>query len=306
VSWYPIPLPTQSGRRVLITGANKGLGFFTAARLAGAGAHVVLSGRSPDRLEAAAAAIREARPDASVEILAIDTSSLDSVRAGADALLAGPPLDGVVANAGAVHPPRERAESVDGNELVLATNTLGHFALFSRLLPHLVPGARLVSLGSLSTMLSTFRTDDLQLTRGYDSWRAYAQSKIASQVVAFELDRRLRAADVPVSSIVAHPGYSIGGRTPRVPGVSAPSAGKRFADSMQALWAQGKHRGAEPILHALTSPGVEGGQFWGPRFATKGPPALHRPTRTTTDPAIATRVWSFAERATDTGFVVAR
>ncbi len=306
MSWYPISLPLQSGRRVLVTGATKGLGFFTAARLAAAGADVVLSGRSPARLEAAAAAILEARPAASVETLVIDTSSLGSVRAGADALLAGPPLGGVVANAGMVHPPRERAESVDGNELVLATNVLGHFALLGRLMPHLAPGARIVSLGSLSTMLSTFRTDDLQLTRGYDSWRAYAQSKIASQVVAFELDRRLRAADVPVSSLVAHPGYSIGGRTPRVPGVSAPNTGKRFADSLQALWAQGKHRGAEPILYALTAPGVEGGQFWGPRFVTKGPPVLHRPTRTTTDPSIATRVWSFAERATDTEFVVAR
>ena len=163
-----------------------------------------------------------------------------------------------------------------------------------------------MTLGSLATTLSTFRTDDLQLTREYDSWRAYAQSKIASQVVAFELDRRLRAADVPVSSIVVHPGYSIGGRTPRVPGVNAPSTGKRLADSMQALWAQGKHRGAEPILHALTAPEAEGGQFWGPRFVTKGPPALHRPTRTSTDSTIGARVWSFAERATGTEFVVAR
>ena len=131
MSWYPTALPSQSGRRVLVTGANKGLGFFTAARLAAAGAHVVLSGRSHDRLEAAAAAIREARPAVAVETLVIDTSSLDSVRAGAAALLAGPPLDGVVANAGVVHPPRQREESVDGNELVLATNTLGHFALLA-------------------------------------------------------------------------------------------------------------------------------------------------------------------------------
>ncbi|GAA1797821.1 SDR family NAD(P)-dependent oxidoreductase [Agromyces neolithicus] len=310
MSWYPAALPAQSGRRVLVTGGNAGIGFFTAARMAAAGAHVVLSGRSPERLEAAAAAIRDASPAArslsSVETLVIDTSSLDSVQSGADVLVAGPPLDGVVANAGMVHAPRERRESVDGNELVLATNVLGHFALLARLLPHFAPGGRIVTVGSLSTMLSTFRTDDLQLTRSYDSWRAYAQSKIASQVVAFELDRRLRASDVPVSSIVAHPGYSIGGRTPRVPGVNAPTAGKRFADSMQAMWAQGKHRGAETILHALTSPGVEGGQFWGPRYVTKGPPVLHRPTRTSTDTAIAARVWGFAERATGAEFTVAR
>lgn len=306
MSWYPLPLPAQSGRRVLVTGANAGLGFFTAARLAAAGAHVVLSGRSPERLEAAAAAIRDARPAASVETIVIDQSSLDSVRAGADALLTAPPLDGVVANAGMVHTPRSRLESVDGNELVLATNVLGHFALLARLLPHLAPGARIVTLGSLSTRLSTFRTDDLQLTRGYASWRAYAQSKIAAQSIAFELDRRLRAADVAVASIVAHPGYSISGRTPRVSGVSSPSAGTRFADALQGAWAQGKHRGAELPLYALTAPRLEGGQFWGPKFLVKGSPTLQSPTRTTTDPIIGARVWSFAEAATGTDFVVAR
>jgi NAD(P)-dependent dehydrogenase (short-subunit alcohol dehydrogenase family) len=304
VTWYPLVLPSQAGRRYLVTGANAGIGFFTAARLAGAGAHVVLSGRSPERLEAATSAIRGMVPAASVESIVIDQSSLDSVRVGADRLIGGRPLDGVVANAGLVHAPRQRLESVDGNELVLATNVLGNFALLSRLLPHLAPGARIVGLGSLASMLSTFRMNDLQLTLGYDFWRAYAQSKIAGQVFAFELDRRLRAAGVPASSLVAHPGYSISGRTPRVPGVNEPTTGTRFADSLQAAWAQGKHRGAEVVLHAMTSPVANGGQFWGPRYLTKGAPALHTPTRTSTDPEIGAQFWSFAEQATDSVFTV--
>lgn len=304
MSWYPLPLPALTGRRYLVTGANAGLGFFTAARLAGAGAHVVLSGRSPERLDAAAAAVRGARPAASVEVLVMDQSSLDSVDAGADRLLGDAPLDGVVANAGMVHTPWGRLVSPDGNELVLATNVLGHFALFGRLLPHLAPGARIVSLGSLSTRLSTFRVDDLQLERGYDAWRAYAQSKIAAQAVAFELDRRLRAAGLPVLSVVAHPGYSIGGRTPTVPGVNEPTTAKRFADALQGAWAQGKHRGAELPLHALTSAGVEGGQFWGPRYLAKGDPTLQRPTRVSADPEIGARVWAFAEQAIGRAFPV--
>lgn len=304
MSWYPTAMPSQAGKRYLVTGANAGIGFFTAARLAGAGAHVVLAGRSPERLEAAMAAIRGARPEASVEPLVIDTASLDSVRAGAARLLHRPPFDGVVANAGMVHTPDQRLESPDGNELVLATNVLGHFALLAQLSPNLAPGARIVTLGSLSSRLSTFRIDDLQLERGYDSWRAYAQSKIATQVFAFELDRRLRAEDAPLSSLVAHPGYSVGGRTPRVPGVNEPSTGKRFRDALQGAWAQGKHRGAEVPLHALTAPGVEGGQFWGPRWSTKGAPALQTPTRTSKDAAIGARFWAFAEQATGTTFTV--
>jgi NAD(P)-dependent dehydrogenase (short-subunit alcohol dehydrogenase family) len=308
VSWYPIAVPSQAGRRFLVTGANAGIGFFTSARLAGAGAHVTLSGRSPERLDAAVRAIRERIPAASVDTLVIDTSWLDSVAAGADELLAGASLDGLVLNAGMVHVPGARLESPDGNELVLATNVLGHFALLARVLPHLADGARIVSLGSLATRLSSFRVDDLQLARGYDAWRAYAHSKIAMQSIGFELDRRLRAAAAEgaprVMSVVAHPGYSISGRTPTVTGVNAPTPATRFADTLQAAWAQGKHRGAEPVVHAATAAGVEGGQYWGPRFRTKGPPALQRPTRTSSDPDVGARVWAIAEQATGTRFEV--
>jgi len=317
VSWYPTPVPPQAGRQVLVTGANAGLGFFTSARLARAGAHVTLSGRSPERLAAAVAAIRERMPRASVDTLVIDTSSLESVRAGSDRLLDRAPLDAVVLNAGMVHTPSERRESVDGNELVFATNVLGHFALLAEVVPHLARGARVVSVGSLSTRLSTFRVDDLQLTRSYDAWRAYAQSKIAATSLAFELDRRLRraatdaaeavgAASVTprVHSIVAHPGYAISGRTPRVPGVNQPPTADRFADALQAAWAQGKHRGAEPIVHALTADDVEGGQFWGPKWMVKGPPRFATPTRTSRDARIGARVWAIAEEAVGRTFDV--
>lgn len=315
MSWYPMPLPDLQGRRFLVTGANAGLGFFTSARLVGAGAQVVMAGRSPERLERAADVIRArvaegvsaGETGGTVATQLIDTSSLASVADGAGALIEfteSAPFDGIVLNAGMVHTPARREVSVDGNELVLATNVLGHFALLARLLGRLAPEARIVTLGSLSTQLSTFRADDLQLKRGYDLWRAYAQSKIASQSIGFELDRRLRAAGSEIASVVAHPGYSISGRTPFVPGVNEPSRGSRFADELQGVWAQGKHRGAEPILHALTAPGVESGQFWGPRFRTKGAPALAEATRGSRDPAVAAKVWAFAEQATGTTFEV--
>ncbi|MFF2372431.1 SDR family NAD(P)-dependent oxidoreductase [Agromyces sp. NPDC058110] len=303
MTWYPLALPPQAGRRFLVTGANAGLGFFTAARLAAAGAHVVLAGRSAERLDAARSAIREVRPAASVEAIVIDLSSQASVLRATDALLAVEPFDGIVANAGMVHTPSTRELSPDGDELVLATNVLGHFTMLARLVPHLTLGARVVSMGSLSSRLSTFRMSDLQLEHGYDSWRAYAQSKIATQLLGFELDRRLRAAGVAVSSVVAQPGYSVGGLTPTVPGVNEPDRGKRLRDSFQ-LWAQGKHRGAEIALHALTAPEVTGGQYWGPRYLTRGRPALQRPTRTSTSATIGARFWTFAEETTGREFTV--
>jgi NAD(P)-dependent dehydrogenase (short-subunit alcohol dehydrogenase family) len=315
VNWYPAPLPDQTGRRFLVTGANAGLGFFTSARLVGAGAQVVMTGRNAARLQAAADVINArvaqgvsaGETGGTASTLVIDQSSLESVARGAEAaaeLAGAAPFDGVVLNAGMVHTPARRELSPDGNELVLATNVLGHFALLARLLGHVAPAGRVVSLGSLSTQLSTFRLDDLQLERGYDLWRAYAQSKIAAQSLAFELDRRLRAADSRVLSVVAHPGYSISGRTPFVPGVNEPSRGGRFADQLQGIWAQGKHRGAEPVLHALTARDVVGGQFWGPRFRTKGEPVLAKATRVSRDPAIGARVWALAEQATGVPFDV--
>ncbi|MEI5584152.1 MULTISPECIES: SDR family NAD(P)-dependent oxidoreductase [unclassified Agromyces] len=310
MTWYPTPVPSQAGRAVLVTGANAGLGFFTSARLAKAGAHVILAGRSRERLGAAVAAIRGRVSAASVDTLVIDVASLESVRAGVDRLLDRAPLDTVVLNAGMVHTPSTRLESVDGHELVLATNVLGHFALLAGIVPHLARDARVITIGSLATRLSTFRADDLQLRRSYDAWRAYAQSKIASASLAFEFDRRLRraatdaaeavgAASVTprVHSVVAHPGYSISGRTPRVPGVNEPTRIDRFADALQAPIAQGKHRGADVIVHAAAADDVEGGQFWGPRFDVKGPPSLGTPTRTSRDPRLGAKVWDFAEAA---------
>lgn len=294
-------LPGQHGRRWLVTGANAGIGFFTSAALAGAGAEVVLAGRSGGRLEAAARAIRSRHADAALEVLVMDQSSLASVHAGADAVLAAGRLDGLVANAGMVHTPRRRAESVDGDELVLATNFLGHAALVSRLLPLLAasPGAapsRIVSLGSLSTLLHRLDLDDPQLERRYTAWAAYARSKQLSEAFGFELDRRLRAAGANVASVVAHPGYSIGGRTPRVPGVNEPSRWKRFVDQLQAPFAQGKDRGAAPVVHAAIAAGVRGGDYWAPRFVLKGEPMRARPSRTTSDPETGRRVWAVAEQ----------
>ncbi len=298
----PRLLPGQAGKTFVITGANTGLGYFTAEQLADAGAHVVLACRNPERAETAAGAIRGRVPGASVSTVPLDVADLASVRRAADILMELPAIHGLILNAGIVHPPRRRELSVDGNELVLATNYLGHFALTSRLLPALqrTRGSRVVSLGSMISRIIDSTLDDLQLERGYKQWTAYAQSKIAMQVFGFELDRRLRAAGDGgpdgIASLVAHPGYSISGLTPGIRGVSEPSRTARFADNLQGLMAQGKDQGAWPIVRAAIDPDAVGGQYYGPRFLTRGTPALQRPTRTSLDRAVAESLWSRSEQ----------
>jgi len=291
-----------AGKTFVVTGANAGLGYFTSEQLAAAGAHVVLACRNPDRADAALAALRGRVQAASVSTITLDVADLESVRSASESLLQFPRIDGLILNAGIVHPPRDRQVSPDGNELVFATNYLGHFALTAQVLPALLrtPGSRVVSLGSMISRLMDSALGDLQLETSYDPWKAYAQSKIAMQVFGFELDRRLRQAGVGgpdgVQALVAHPGYSISGLTPGIPGVNEPSSTKRSRDRLQlAIGAQGKHHGAWPIVRAALDPDAVGGQYYGPRWLTRGRPGRQAPTRTSRDQAIVARLWSGSE-----------
>lgn len=302
MTWDPRRLPDLSGRTYLVTGSNAGLGYFASEQLVRAGATVFMSARHPNRLSAARAAIRRRVPDAApdaTEPLILDTSNLGSVRSAAASVRGRGGLDGVLLNAGIVHPPKERETTIDGHEVVFATNALGHFALGGELLPALAAAdGRMVWVGSVSTALTPYDPIDPQLAEGYTSWRAYVQSKVATTALGFEADRRLRAAGVPVASVVAHPGYSTRGRTAGIAGVNEPSRVKRFADNLQAAIAQSKEHGAWPLVRALVDPGVEGGEFWGPRTGTRGEPRRRTAPRITRDEAIAARLWDVAETAT--------
>ena len=292
-----------SGKRILVTGANAGIGFWTSLQLAQRGAEVILACRNPSKADAALLAIRSRVPDAKVSSVIMDMASLESVAEGVKRLAELDGLDVLVANAGVVHAPRARKQSTDGLELVAATNFFGHFALVAGLLPVLerTPGSRVLTLGSLSTLLVKLRLDDLQLHKGYSGWQAYAQSKIMVQSFGFELDRRLQAAGSPVRALSAHPGYSISGRTPAVPGVNEPSRAKLFADTLQAPFTQGKDRGALPVVRAALDPQAfrsDGHAFFGPMGWLKGVPVRSKPARITTDPGAAAAIWKEAENAT--------
>jgi NAD(P)-dependent dehydrogenase (short-subunit alcohol dehydrogenase family) len=163
--WDPARLPDLAGRRYLVTGSNAGLGYFASEQLVRAGARVVMTGRNPNRLAGARAAVeRRVRVDAraprrhplgAVETLLLDTSNLGSVRAAAATARTGGRIDGVLLNAGTVHPPKRREETVDGHEVVFATNALGHYALCGEVLTALAATrGRMVWVGSMSTMIS--------------------------------------------------------------------------------------------------------------------------------------------------------
>jgi NAD(P)-dependent dehydrogenase (short-subunit alcohol dehydrogenase family) len=298
--WDPENLPDLTGHTYLVTGSTAGLGYFASEQLVRAGARVIMTGRNPNRLVTARAAVERRVPDAAsvgpTETLLLDTSNLGSVRAAAATARARGRIDGLLLNAGIVHAPRTRETTYGGNEVVFATNVLGHFALAGALLTALsAASGRMVWVGSLSTAISPYDPVDPQLVEGYSPWRAYVQSKIATSALGFEADRRLRAAGVPVSSVVAHPGYAISGRTPGIHGVNQPSRWSRFVDNLQAPVTQSKEDGAWPLVRALADPVVNGGEFWGPRGLVRGRPTRQRPSRITRNTEIAERLWRFCE-----------
>lgn len=205
----PPPGADRDYKVALITGANTGIGYITALRLAEQNYRVVLGCRDTAKAEAARARIREAVPQntAGVEVATFDLANLSSVHAWASrAQDFGHPLDCLILNAGVMACPEMR--TADGFEYQLGVNHLGHFLLAGMLAPLMVRTgrpARVVSLASAAHLGGHINFDDLQSERSYSPWPAYAQSKLANVLFAYEFDRRL-PADSGVTVNALHPG----------------------------------------------------------------------------------------------------
>ncbi|MGI5500051.1 SDR family NAD(P)-dependent oxidoreductase [Lentzea sp. CA-135723] len=258
MTWEP---PDLGGRTYAVTGGNAGIGRFIVRRLAEAGADVLVLCR-----DAGNAAIR------------LDLADLDSVTAAATELSALPRLDGLVLNAG-TNAGKLRLSTRQGFELAMGTNHLGHFALTALTMPVLTatPGSRVVSIGSIMTRAFAYDPDQ----RTYSPQKAYAQSKHAVLLFAFELDRRLRASGADVRSLAAHPGLAVEG-TP-------------------LPWPiQNKDRGALLAVRAASDPDAQ--SCYGPKFGTAGTPVPVRPPRVSKHPGHAERLWTWSEQQTGVTF----
>src|SRR6201997_61361 len=209
--WTTADIPDQTGRTALITGANTGLGYETAAALAAKRAHVVLAVRNLDKGKEAADRIVAATPGASVAVQELDLTSLESVRAAADEVRSHhDTIDLLINNAGVMMTPK--ASTKDGFELQFGTNHLGHFAFTGLLLDRVLatPGSRVVTVSSVGHRAGRIAFDDLQSEKSYSRIGAYGQSKLANLLFTYELQRRLTGTHT--IAVAAHPGSS---RSPR-------------------------------------------------------------------------------------------
>jgi NAD(P)-dependent dehydrogenase (short-subunit alcohol dehydrogenase family) len=194
-----------SGRRILVTGVSAGLGVETARSLAARGARVVGAARDLDKARRATEVVRTAAANGGgLELIELDLASLASVRACADALLAGrAPLDGIIANAGVMACPQ--GKTADGFETQFGTNHLGHFVFVNRIASLLRSGARVINLSSAGHRFADVDLDDPNFERSeYHPFVAYGRSKTANILFSVALDRRLRGRNV--RSAAVHPG----------------------------------------------------------------------------------------------------
>jgi NAD(P)-dependent dehydrogenase (short-subunit alcohol dehydrogenase family) len=310
INWTVQDIPSQQGRRVLITGANSGIGFHTALELARRGAEVILPARTMEKATAAATAIRQAVPSAQIVPEILDLADLASVRGFAERILRlypPPSLDLLINNAGVMAVP-ERQLTPDGYERQFATNYLGPFALTALLFRAVkpVPGSRIVVVSSTASKMGKIDFENLQSERRYSPmWGAYAQSKLADSIFAIELQRRLTAAHSPVIVTAAHPGYAITNLQTSGPGQTAFLHPLRIATTLlKPFLSQDAHHGALPTLFAATDPNVTPGGYYGPNGfqELKGLPATAKIAPTALDPAIAARLWMVSEQLTKIEF----
>jgi NAD(P)-dependent dehydrogenase (short-subunit alcohol dehydrogenase family) len=297
--WTTTDIPDQTGRTAVITGANTGLGYETAAALAAKGARVVLAVRNTDKGNDAAARIGDATPGASVEVQKLDLTSLASIRAAADQLRSTyDTVDLLINNAGVMMTPKGITK--DGFELQFGTNHLGHFAFTGLLLDRIVaaPGSRIVTVSSVGHRFARngIRFDDLQWEKDYSRVGAYGQAKLANLMFTYELQRRLRGTDTIAAA--AHPG---GSRTELVRNLPRPVL---LLNTVLERFFQGPDMGALPTLRAATDPGVLGGQYFGPDGVgeQRGYPVVVSSTRASHDIAAQQRLWTLSEELTGVTF----
>ncbi len=299
MAWTVRDIPDQRGRVAVVTGANGGLGLETARALAGAGAHVVMAARSPEKTASAEQSIRASHPQADLEVVPLDLGSLASVRQCAEKIRsAHQRIDVLVNNAGVMAIPRR--ETADGFEMQLGVNHLGHFALTAHLLPALLaaPAARVVSVTSTAHHMGrAIDPEDPHLTKGYGEWKAYGQSKLANYHFALGLQQRFEAAGVPAASLVAHPGLS--DTDLQATSVRETEGGfvQRFFHTLAARTGMSAADGALPQLRAATDPAAKGGEFYAPRFVNNGPPVRRPVLRPGRGRAIDV-LWEVSERET--------
>ena len=301
--WTSIDIPDLTGRVIIVTGANSGIGYETAKELTRNGAHTILACRNMTLAQNAIDHIKGEIPDASAEVIHLDLADLSSVRHFTQEFTQRHNrLDVLVNNAGILMGPYSR--TVDGFERQFGTNYLGHFALTGLLLNLLLatPGSRVVNVSSNGHIFGKMDFSNLMYEggKGYTPARAYGRSKLANLLFTYELQRRFETTGADSMAVAAHPGVSHTNLTNHI-------AGQWFfklSQPLQARWLPTAAMGALPTLRAAVGAEVKGGQYYGPDglIGQRGYPVLVESSQASHNVEDARKLWDFSEKLTGVSY----
>lgn len=294
--WESSSMMDQSGKIVIITGSNSGLGLEEARVLSGKTAVVVMAARNMEKSEKAVKKIKKDFPSADVRPMHLDLADLASVAAFAENFKASfSRLDLLINNAGIMAPPFGKTKN--GFELQMGTNHLGHFALTGRLMGMMrsTPGSRIINVSSIAHKMGNINFDDFHWEkRRYKKWKAYGDSKLANLYFTFGLQKRLEKVKSPVIAATAHPGWTH----------TDLQRHSLFASTLNHFFAQTIPMGILPTLYAATQKDVRGGDFIGASgfMEMRGYPGKMTPAKRAKDPGPAETLWNLSEILTGVKF----
>ena len=283
-----------SGKTVIVTGSNTGLGFETALNLYQKGAKVYVACRNEEKGLDAIKRMKAKSDCGELVYGHLDLASLSSVKEFTEKVIATENrLDLLVNNAGVMIPPPSKSE--DGFELQFGVNFIGHFALTGHLFNLLesTSGSRVVTLSSIAHRGAVIDFDNFKLEKPYNNWREYGQSKLADLIFTLEFEKRLRNNGYQIMSLAAHPGFS---KTDLQKYMD-----KDMLDSLELMTAK---EGAQPTLDACLRPDAKGGQYWGPDGPNeqKGKPAFAKIDSVALDEKLNAKLWDWAKKTTKVNF----
>ena len=293
----------MKSKRVIITGANSGLGKESAIALAKLGAEIVLAVRDINKGQSVKNQILNQTPSAVIEVAELDLMDLDSVRKFA-ASQSTKPIDVLLNNAGIMAVPFEITK--DGFESQMGTNHLGHFLLTELLLDAISKGTnpRIVNVSSSAHRLGKLKTGDkgeINVSKeNYSPWTVYGNSKLANLLFTNELVRRLKIVNSNITVAVAHPGYA---NTNLQLVAATKRSGLRksvelaVTKVMNIILGQSAAKGALPQIAACTWVDIQSGDYLGPRglFESRGKPKKVKMNKPAQDIELAKRVWRTSE-----------
>lgn len=296
-SWTVNDMVDVTGKRVIITGGNSGIGFEAARIFAAKGAEVILPVRNGARGEAAIQKITAESPQASVRLMEMDLSDQASIREFAREFSDRySSLDILINNAGIMMP--SFSKTLDGFEAQFGTNHLGHFALTGLLFDILkaTPASRIVTVSSLAAHNAQIDFDNLGGTKGYKRYQFYGQSKLANMLFGKELENRIKAAGLDVKSVICHPGVTHTNLASRNSGREMPHLFRMISMAITQPTAMG----ALPTLYAASEPGLRGGEYIGPdgKKKRKGHPVKDQVIERIFNAEAAARLWKLSEDLT--------